>query len=229
MRIDEQAGQDLYNRQIGQYAEACEGIIDVLELQEMMRILKEFDLLHGNIVETGAGSGQLTKLILREKGDFTILATEQCQGLLNELATTTSDDRLMIQQNSFYCLNVEVGGFDLVVSNFAYNHAADLDGAMREAARVLKEGGYLLFSSVIANQSNDQPRQLHGKLDTAAGEIDVFAYQYDEDQIRELLKNAGFSVISFEKFSPPYWSIDPCYIKEGITAQTFVCLAVKIL
>ena len=91
----------------------------------------------------------------------------------------------------------------------------------------MKIGGSLLFSSVVANQPSAQPRQLKGALTTKAGQIEVFAYQYSEDQIHEALKDAGFSIVRFDKFSPDYYQIDHSYAEEGIEANTFVLLARK--
>lgn len=226
MRQDEKEAQGLYNEQAEAYTKACEEVIDKLELDDMMKILKDLDLLRGNILEVGAGSGQLTKLILQEGGSFEILATDQNVSLLRKLILV-EDDRLRVRLTSFYTLAVCADSFDLVVSNFALNYAQDLEKVLNEISRSLHVGGHLLFSSAVANVSSQDHQKLNGTLKTSSGTSDVFAYQYTETEIREALNNAGFSVISFERFSPPYWSIDSSYAEEGIEANTFVLLARK--
>jgi arsenite methyltransferase len=82
---------------------------------------------------------------------------------------------------------------DVVISNCVINLAADKGQVLRQAYRVLKSGGRFAVSDIVFQ--GRFPEQLRNDLESWAGCI---AGALEEEQYRELLRDAGFTDIDFE-------------------------------
>jgi ubiquinone/menaquinone biosynthesis C-methylase UbiE len=159
-----------------------------------------------SVLETAAGSGVVTRALTpRLSPDASYVVTDLNQPMLDYAATRQpADDRISWRQADALALPFEDAAFDLVCCQFGVMFFPDRQSGYREAKRVLKPGGYFLFSvwdrieeNVFANDvtnalaevfPSDPPRFLartpHGYHDPAL--------------IRSELEKAGFSSVAIE-------------------------------
>jgi len=158
------------------------------------------------VLETAAGTGVLTRAIAsRLPAQASIVATDLNQPMLDHAAARQSDDRRIVwQQADALALPFEDQGFDAVVCQFGVMFFPDKIHGYREARRVLKPGGRLLFNVWDRISENEFADVVTGALATLFpqdpprflartphGHCDV-------DRIREDLTAAGFTKISIE-------------------------------
>jgi ubiquinone/menaquinone biosynthesis C-methylase UbiE len=160
----------------------------------------------GAVLETAAGTGVVTRALAPKLSpDASYVVTDLNQPMLDYAASRQApDSRITWRQADALALPFEDAAFDLVCCQFGAMFFPDRPSAYREARRVLKRGGHLLFSvwdrieeNVFADDvtnalarifPNDPPRFLartpHGYHDTAL--------------IRSELEDAGFSRVVIE-------------------------------
>jgi ubiquinone/menaquinone biosynthesis C-methylase UbiE len=159
-----------------------------------------------SVLEIAAGTGVVTRVLAPKLSlGASYVVTDLNQPMLDYAASRQApDSRITWRQADAQALPFEDTAFDLVCCQFGAMFFPDRTSAYREAKRVLKPGGHLLFSvwdrieeNVFADDvtnslarifPNDPPRFLirtpHGYHDTAL--------------IRSELEAAGFSHVAIE-------------------------------
>ena len=103
----------------------------------------------GKIADVCGGFGRLTnEYIDRYKESYLF---DYAPNLL-EQAKTEYGDRLRIVQGSVYAMPFETGKFDAVIMVRAAHHLTDLNAAVKELSRILKNGGLAIIE--ISNKRN---------------------------------------------------------------------------
>ena len=99
------------------------------------------------VLETAAGSGIVTRALVRSLGTtVSVVATDLNQPMLDHAAEQVSSDRVSWQKVDAQSLPFPDGAFDAVVCQFGVMFFPDRRKAYREARRVLKPGGHLIFN-----------------------------------------------------------------------------------
>lgn len=236
-RSDEREAYENYAKAERIYVKNLKNIIDKEELHGIISILKKYSLLKGQIIDIGAGTGQLIKQLLKCKKKFSIDALDTSFNLL-KYVTEIKDKRIhRIIRASFYNTGLKDKNYDLIVSNFSLNYSEDIKKSFDELARILKRKGCLLFSSVVTDKpsaNKNKPVKINSVLKTKFGDIPVYAHQRTEKEIINYLKKTGFKPIKlskkdyFLKYSPNYFVPDSNFKKKGIKINTFIALAKKV-
>ncbi len=101
-----------------------------------------------SVLETAAGSGVVTRALTpRLSPDARYAVTDLNQPMLDYAATRQpADNRISWRQADALALSFEDAAFDLVCCQFGVMFFPDRQAGYREAKRVLKPGGYFLFS-----------------------------------------------------------------------------------
>ena len=157
------------------------------------------------VLETAAGTGVVTRaLSSRLPADVRIVATDLNPPMLAHAAGRLSDARVEWQQADALALPFEDRRFDAVVCQFGAMFFPDKGRAYREAHRVLKPGGCLVFNvwdRIEANEFADVVTQSLAQVfpDDPPRFLARTPHGYhDEAQIRAELRTAGFAEVSAE-------------------------------
>lgn len=159
----------------------------------------------GRLLETAAGTGIVTQALAAAlPAGVDIVSTDLNQPMLDHAATKPGMERVRFQQADATSLPFPDRSFDAIVCQFGVMFFPDKVAGMREAKRVLKPGGRLLFSvwdsladnpvmaETVAGLKKRYPTQPSWFLDrTPCG------YR-DPDQIRADMRAAGFADASVE-------------------------------
>lgn len=108
------------------------------------------------VLEVGCGEGELSERMQRDLG-AEVVAIDQSERMVELTRARGVDARVGDVQK----LEYEDAAFDAALAAWMLFHAADLDRALRELARVLRPGGRL----VAATNGPDHLRELYDLLD----------------------------------------------------------------
>lgn len=100
----------------------------------------------GRILEVAAGTGIVTEALAAALTEAEVVATDLNQAMLDVAAARGLPARISLLAADAQALPFPDASFDLVVCQFGAMFFPDRAGAYREAKRVLKPGGRVLFS-----------------------------------------------------------------------------------
>jgi SAM-dependent methyltransferase len=153
----------------------------------------------GRILETAAGSGIVTRALLRTlPAGVSVLATDLNQPMLDHAAAQVSSDRVSWQKADALALPLADEAFDAVVCQFGVMFFPDRQKAYREARRVLKKGGYFIFNAWDRIEDNEFADVVTVALaDLFADDPPLFLARtphgyHDRKVILDDLRSAGF-------------------------------------
>ena len=158
------------------------------------------------LLETAAGTGVLTRAIAsRLPADARIVATDLNQPMLDHAsARQPRDARIEWKRADALALPSEDRSFDAVACQFGAMFFPDKVQGYKEARRVLKPGGHFFLSVWDAIEANDFADVITQELAAVfPNDPPQFLARtphgyHDEEQIREELKAAGFTNVSFD-------------------------------
>jgi ubiquinone/menaquinone biosynthesis C-methylase UbiE len=159
-----------------------------------------------DILETAAGTGVLTRaMTARLPAQARIIATDLNQPMLDHAAARQAQDgRIVWRQADALALPFENERFDVVVCQFGVMFFPDKVQGYREARRVLKPGGHLLFNVWDAISENEFAQVVTEALAALFPQdppqfMDRVPHGYhDLRTIQTELRTAGFSSSSAE-------------------------------
>ena len=159
------------------------------------------DICEGDVVlDLGSGAGidvLLAAQLVGDSGraigiDMTLEMIEKAQKNAEEAAAKNVEFRL----GEIESMPVESESVDWIISNCVINLAPDKDLVFREAHRVLKPGGKLLVSDIVANHL---PKWLRSTISNWANCI---SGALPEDQYLDSIRQAGLEEIQVFSRSP---------------------------
>jgi ubiquinone/menaquinone biosynthesis C-methylase UbiE len=156
------------------------------------------------ILETAAGTGIVTAALARALPEAEIVATDLNADMLRVAAANLASARVTFTPADAQALPFPDSGFDLVVCQFGAMFFPDRVGAYREARRVLRPGGALLFNvwdRLDSNPASEAIAQAVAALfaDDPPGFISRVPFGYhDRARIESDLRAAGFESVEAE-------------------------------
>ncbi|MDZ4278131.1 MAG: methyltransferase domain-containing protein [Dehalococcoidia bacterium] len=174
------------------YPEAF-GHISFITLQELRRMAAELRLpTNGSLVDLGCGLGGPALWVAAETGcrltgiDFSPVAVAQATARADELGLS---DRARFIVGTFADTGLASGSADGVMSEDALQYAPDKLASLREAARILRPSGRLVFTAFELDRER------------AAG-LPALGVDPEDDYV-PLLEQAGFEVNEYDEM--PGW------------------------
>jgi SAM-dependent methyltransferase len=154
------------------------------------------------ILELACGTGRLTRQLVAELEEgATITATDIDTGMLSIAKNNLDDPQVLWGTADMMALPFGNGEFDLVISQFGLMFPADKAAVIKEARRVLRDGGQLVFNTWAPVEEN-QLFALFGQEilsvlgDGVSGPISQMFSMSDERQVMGLLEANGFGNVS---------------------------------
>ncbi|HEV2747092.1 MAG TPA: class I SAM-dependent methyltransferase [Allosphingosinicella sp.] len=157
-----------------------------------------------DLLETAAGTGIVTAALAAALPDARIVATDLNQAMLDVAAARIASPRVSFRQADAQALPFPDGTFDAVVCQFGVMFFPDRAAGYREARRVLKPGGRMLFNSWNRIEENPVTAALAEAVaalfpDDPPGFLQRVPFGYhDKDRVAEELRAAGFTEIEAE-------------------------------
>lgn len=129
----------------------------------------------GRVLDLGAGTGTLTREVLRRHPRPRVTAVDASQEMVSGLAAAAGPaaDRLEVHVADAAALPFEPGVFDVAVSSFVLQLVRSRAAALREIRRVLRPGGTLGYVTWLVDRRPFAPDRLFDQLLADAG--------YDEE------------------------------------------------
>ncbi|RMF61324.1 MAG: class I SAM-dependent methyltransferase [Calditrichaeota bacterium] len=148
------------------------------------------------VIEVGCGTGKNT-VWFAEKAK-TVVAMDFSHEMLQRAMEKVSDERVtFLQHDIAYPWPLPSESGDFISINLVLEHLRDIDSVLKEAYRVLREGGYLYISELHPAKH---------KRGTQARFIDPVSYQmvniesfyHDEEEFLSVGKKVGFRPIKVQ-------------------------------
>ena len=159
----------------------------------------------GRVLETAAGSGILTRALLRSlPASVSVLATDLNQPMLDHAAAHISFSNVSWQRVDAQTLPFPDHSFDAVVCQFGVMFLPDKQKAYREARRVLKPGGRLIFNAWDRIEDNEFADIVTAAMtDLFPDDPPLFLARtphgyHDKEAILDDLRGAGFVDITLD-------------------------------
>jgi ubiquinone/menaquinone biosynthesis C-methylase UbiE len=163
------------------------------------------DLTSGSVLETAAGTGIVTRELARVLPmSVSITATDLNQPMVDFASAQAGAERVTWRQADALALPFTNGAFDALVCQFGVMFFPDKRAALREARRVLKSGGRLVFN-VWDRIEDNELSQIVTEAVAAAFPQDPPRFMartphgyHDPKIIRGDLEAAGFADVAIE-------------------------------
>lgn len=113
------------------------------------------------VLDLGCGTGVLTKALAAQGFDTT--GVDISRAMLEKIQPDSPGDRITLVEGNVFALPFEDARFDGIVTRWVIPHFRDWPLILKEAARVLKPGGTLVFDH--CNRANYELATRDAKLD----------------------------------------------------------------
>ncbi len=156
------------------------------------------------VLELAAGTGAVTRHLRRAlPDDATLVSTDLNDAMVEYARNSVTDDGIEWRQADAETLPFEDGSFDVVVCQFGYMFLPDKVQGLREARRVLGEGGVLLASVWASLDRNRLARVSQDMLEERFPDDPPpflhTPYGYgDHDRLRADLSRAGWGDVQLD-------------------------------
>lgn len=158
-------------------------------LKTTRKIKELIDIKDKNILDYGSGTGLVSFDFFEEARN--IVAMDNSQGMLDELKRKVSEANICNITTVLHDANIDKlprHAFDLVVTAMTLHHIKEPALFIRNAARALKEGGYLAISDLESEDGT-----FH-----STGNDDVEHFGFDKEQIITFFEEAGLEMVYLE-------------------------------
>ncbi len=159
------------------------------------------DKKYSDILEIACGTGRVTKHLASSVKHDTLTATDLNPDMISIAKEVVSDKKIKWIPADAMELPFEEGSFDLVVMQFGIMFLPDKEKGLKEAYRVLKTGGKLIFNTWNKVETNEAIHEGRVIIESYFGDNPPIFYNipfsmYDDRELTTLARRAGFKSIT---------------------------------
>ncbi|HET9432411.1 MAG TPA: class I SAM-dependent methyltransferase [Chitinophagaceae bacterium] len=159
------------------------------------------DKKYSDILEIACGTGRVTKHLARSVKHDTLTATDLNRDMIDVAKETVNDKRVKWMSADAMDLPFDDGSFDLVVMQFGIMFFPDKERGLKEAYRVLKNGGKLIYNTWNKVETNEAIHEGRLIIESYFGNNPPIFYNVpfsmdDERELRTITRRAGFKSIT---------------------------------
>ena len=170
------------------------------------------------VLDMGCGTAQIPIALAPLLPDARIEAVDLADAMLQVGATNLRRaglaDRIALRREDCKALAAPDGSYHVVLSNSLLHHVPDPVGPLREAARVLREGGVLLFRDLCRPESSAEVEAIVGRYAAGADarQWELFRASLHaaltEPEARDAARAAGLGAAHIAKSSDRHVTIE---------------------
>jgi arsenite methyltransferase len=152
---------------------------------------------HARVLEVGCGTGVLTRVLARWPGVGSVVGVDPATSFLDKARTLATDlPNVTFQEADGRRLPFDDEAFDAVVFDSTLSHVPGPEGALSEAARVLRPQGYLAifdgdYATTTVALGDDDPLQACVDAMLASSVTDRWLMR----RVASLVRASGFEVM----------------------------------
>ena len=157
----------------------------------LLKLLSDIKHSPRNILDIGCGTGKITHKLAIEYPQTQIYAIDIADGMLKYAAQHYNKNNIQWSYGNAENLRLQKNSIDIVFSNFTLQWC-DFNKVMSGVANILKDGGSMIFSSVV-KPSLYQLQNTWQTLDNQQ-HINTFA---DTQQYENIISNNNFFMVDY--------------------------------
>ena len=152
------------------------------------------------VIDAGCGTGELSENLFNR--GFDVIALDLGFESIKRAYSKFRKENISFPfiQGDIYRLPYEDSSFDAVVTSEVMEHLEMPQNALKEAARIMRPGGYIIVSTPY-RESLRFTLCIHCNKKTP---INAHLHSFDEKTMETMLKEAGFSVETVKKYASKY-------------------------
>jgi len=166
-------------------------------------------------LDVGCGTGVLTNALAQSAPSALVVGLDLVLPMLGHVKRGRTSNVFLTQQD-MSSMGLSDATFDVVTASYALRNAPDLDAALREVARVLREGGHLVFLDFYRPASRWQ---------RIVVDLGVTAWSLLIGSLSLGSIRRAFSISTSLRRYPPVDELSSCLARNGFSAPSFWRLA----
>lgn len=159
------------------------------------------DKKYNDILEIACGTGRVTAHLAKSVKHDTLTATDLNQDMISVAKEMIPDKNIKWMQADAMQLPFDDGSFDLVVIQFGVMFFPDKENGLKEAYRVLKTGGKLIYNTWNKVETNEAIHEGHSIIKSYFPDNPPIFYtvpfsMYDDRELTTVTRRAAFKNIT---------------------------------